>query len=236
MKFLCAFALSLVALLPIYSFAAIDYISLHEIESNTADGLLVKLNIVEKEPTSRLKFVLQQPNTNTVLPYQRLNNFMLRLKGPNAVTSDAAIVVYQAIDNRWQQVKTITLMGTPKRSAKSFASGTVKIQPHKKPRPITSLEPAPAASSQQACLLIRKPKETLWSLASRYSTQWNIDVYSAMIAIYTQNKQHFGKEHIKLLKDNVDLACPEQSITSALNSKAVSKAKFNGLHNLPLTK
>ena len=65
---------------------------------------------------------------------------------------------------------------------------------------------AKTAEMKTRCRLIREPKETLWSIASRYKGKWEVDVYSAMLAIYKSNLNKFDKQHIGQLISNVELA------------------------------
>jgi hypothetical protein len=62
------------------SHAKVGYISLHEIKTPPRQPLSVKLNIVETHPKRQLNFTLLSQNTETLLDYQRINDYMVRLK------------------------------------------------------------------------------------------------------------------------------------------------------------
>ncbi len=81
-------------------------------------------------------------------------------------------------------------------------------------------------------MLARQPKETLWSIASRYKDNWQIDVFSAMIAIYTSNASKFNKQHIARLIDGATLVCPNNEVIGKLGSKKEMHAEFTRLNSL----
>ena len=101
----------LLTLFPCYSFAQIEYISLHDVEVTNSQALSVKLNIVEKDKPLPLKFILSNQQTRTTLTFQRLNNYMLRLTGPSNVYGRAVIHVYQLERDVWRRVKGISISG-----------------------------------------------------------------------------------------------------------------------------
>jgi hypothetical protein len=233
MKFYYVIAVIFSGFLPFHSVAMINYISLHDIELNTHKALSIKLNIVEEDNKSQLKFILQQQEKKSQLSYQRLNKYMLRLSGNKAVQGQADIIVYQKIDNTWQKVNIINLNATFPIDNKDIAQQFIARSQNKqvssiKNRTITS---SSALISNKTCTLTSLPKETLWSIAKRYSQQWNLDVYSTMIAIFTQNKNQFSKQHIKLLKIDAVLTCPDKIIMDTLGSKKLMKEEFERLHN-----
>lgn len=200
------------ALLPLISHAQVDYISLHEIESSARQPLSVKLNIVQIHKESQLKFVLVNQNVVTALDYQPLNNFMLRLKSPHYIIGKASILLYELEQNAWQQTHSVDI-----------SNSLIATEIDKK-----AIVKATEIATQ--CQLIREPKETLWSVASRYKNKWNVDVYSAMVVIYRTNLNKFAKQHIGKLNSNVELTCPSKKTITMLGDKAEMKAEFNKLN------
>ena len=136
------------AVLPLISQAKVDYISLHEIESPARQPLSVKLNIVEKHDESQLKFTLVSQNTETLLDYQRINDYMLRLKSPHYIIGKASVLVYEFEQNAWQQTHSVDI-----------SNSLIAKEADKKII-------AKASAIKTQCRLIREPKETLWKKVS----------------------------------------------------------------------
>jgi len=199
------------AVLPMISHAKVDYISLHEIESPARQPLSIKLNIVEKDQQSQLKFTLVSQNTETTLDYQRINNYMLRLKSPHYIIGKASILVYEFEKNAWQHTHSVDI-----------SNSLIATEVDKK---------AKVSEIKTQCRLIHEPKETLWSIASRYKDNWKVDIFSAMLAIYKSNLNKFAKQHIGQLINNVELACPSTKTITMMGEKAEMKAEFNRLNN-----
>jgi FimV-like protein len=80
------------------------------------------------------------------------------------------------------------------------------------------------------CRLVHEPKETLWSIASRYKNKWSIDIYSAMLAIYKSNLNKFTNQHIGQLNNHVALNCPNPKVIDMMGEKADMKAEFTRLN------
>ena len=112
---------------------------------------------------------------------------MLRLKGNQAIKGKAAIIVYQSIDNTWKEIKKINLKTLPIIPNIGLPKSPPLIEPKKQIKAI--MNNTARLPSANACILNLQPHETLWGVASRYKKQWDIDIYSAMIAIFTQNKE-----------------------------------------------
>jgi len=200
-------------LLPMISHAKVDYISLHKIESPVRQPLSLKLNIVEKHQKSQLKFTLLNQNTETTLDYQRINNYMLRLKSPHYIIGKASVLVYEFEKNAWQHTNSVDI-----------SNSLIATEVDKKAL-------AKVSEIKTQCRLIHEPKETLWSIASRYKDNWNVDIFSAMLAIYKSNLNKFAKQHIGQLINNVELACPSTKTITMMGEKAEMKAEFNRLNN-----
>lgn len=198
-------------LLPLVSHAQVDYISLHEIETPERQPLSVKLNIVETHEQGQLYFTLLNRNVETMFDYQRLNNYMLRLESPHYIIGQASVLVYEFKQNAWRRTHSVDI------------SNSLKASPTDKK--------ILAKATKRQCLLIREPKETLWSIASRYKEKWNVDIYSAILAIYKSNLSKFSKQHIGLLIDNAELVCPSRKIITMMGNKAAMEAEFERLNN-----
>ena len=197
---------------PFISHAKVDYISLHEIESLVRQPLSVKLNIVEKHQESQLKFTLVSQNTETELSYKRINKYMLRLESSQYIIGKASILVYEFEQNTWRKTHSVDI------SNSLIITETDKVAL------------AIGAETKTQCLLIHQPKETLWSIASRYKGKWSVDVFSAMIAIYRSNLNKFANQHIGQLINNVELNCPSMKTISMLGEKAEMKLEFTRLN------
>ncbi len=200
-------------LLPLISHAKVDYISLHEIETPARQPLSVTLNIVESHQQSQLHFTLLNQKAETLLDYQRINNYMLRLKSPHYIVGKASVLVYEFEKNAWRRTHSVDI-----------SNSLIVTEIDKKAL-------AKAATIKTQCRLIHQPKETLWSIASRYKDKWNVDVFSAMLAIYKSNLNKFAKQHIGQLINNVELACPSMKTITMMGKKAAMKAEFNRLNN-----
>jgi hypothetical protein len=218
---LISFGLICLVLLPLISHAKVDYISLHEIESAERQPLSVKLNIVEKnleDQKSQLKFTLVNQNVETALSYKRINDYMLRLKSPHYIIGNASILVYELEQDTWQQNHSVNVSNS---------------------LIVSEIDKAALAKStglKAQCRLIREPKETLWSIASRYKEKWNIDIFSAMLAIYKTNRNKFAKQHIGQHINNAEQFCPSSETKKKMGEKAAMKAEFNRLHQRELNK
>jgi hypothetical protein len=202
--------------IPLISHAKVDYISLHEIESSVRKPLSLRLNIVETQPKSQLYFTLLNQNTETVLGYERINNYMLRLKSPHYIIGRASVLVYEFEQNTWRRTHSIDISNSLKTTSKDKKKLAI------------------ASEITKRCLLTHEPKETLWSIASRYQDQWNVDVFSAMLAIHKSNLKKFTKQHIGQLIANSELACPSRKIIAMMGKKSEMKAEYHRLNNSSL--
>jgi len=198
-------------LLPLISHAKVDYISLHEIETLARQPLSIKLNIVETHPERQLNFTLLNQNTETVLYYQRINDYMLRLKSPHYVIGKASVLVYEFERNAWRKTHLIDVSNSLIATA------------------IDHKALAKAAKIKTQCLLVHEPKDTLWNIASRYKDKWRVDIFSAMLAIYKSNLNKFSQQHIGRLIANVELVCPNRKTITMMGNKVEMKAEFNRL-------
>lgn len=210
--------------------AEVNYVSLHDIESAERQPLFLKINLVEKGQTLPLKFTLLSQHTETDMAAHHINKFMVRLASLRSAIGESHIVVYEFNDQSWKKVQQIDISNDLQ-----VINTTKKTQMTNKPRAkAVKTKLKPAEESTQGCLLERTPKETLWSIASRYKTTWRVDVFSAMLAIYQSNKQQFTRQHIGYLIDNAPLTCPMTNTLAIMGDKAAMKAEFSRLNKLPL--
>ncbi len=215
-RFMHSCLLLVLTLFSINTFAEVKYISLHEIESTERQPLSLLLNIVESGQAATLRFTLQNQGAETLLEYHRNNDYLLRLKSPHFILGKAQIIAYQLTNNSWLKVAEIDV------------SNSLVATKEDKVKLITT------AKKLTNCTLVREPKETLWSIASRYKERWNIDVFSAMLAIYRSNLDSFTGQHIGLLIDNSELNCPSEEVLSTVGDKPAMKLEFNRLNSRPL--
>lgn len=82
------------------------------------------------------------------------------------------------------------------------------------------------------CQFKVKPKETLWSIASRYQAKWRVDVFGAMVAIYKSNLKSFTNQHIGSLMKGSTLNCPSDEALLNLGDKEVMRTEYMRLSNL----
>ncbi|XQW83659.1 hypothetical protein ACOYR1_10910 [Thalassotalea piscium] len=207
--------------------AKLDYVSLHEIESEAHEPLFVRLNIVGSGQHLPLKFTLLSQKIETEMAAHRINTFMVRLASLRPAIGESYIFVYEFDGQSWNKAtqvdvsnqlvgdKVDALAMQPK---KSSVATTVTTQAEK---PVID------------CVLERGPKETLWSIASRYKEEWRVDVFSAMIAIFNANQNKFTQQHIGHLMDNEVLVCPSGKTIAMLGEKEAMRAEFSRLNQLP---
>ncbi len=205
----------------------IKHISLHEVESTGKKYFSVKLNIVEQE-RGKLKFTITYKNTEKPLKYQRINDYMLRLKSSNDIQDGARINIYELEKQAWLKVKTIKILSSP---PLNVTDKKIKSKP-KQNLNITQKSTQTVTHNTSNCQLAKQPNETLWSIASRYKEHWNIDIYSAMIAIYKSNLSQFNKQNIAGLSDGATLICPTADIMATLVNKKAMHDEFIRLNNL----
>lgn len=210
--------------------AEVNYVSLHDIESAERQPLFLKINLVEKGQTLPLKFTLLSQHTETDMAAHRINKFMVRLASLRSAIGESHIVVYEFNDQSWNKVQEVDISNDLK-----VINSTNKTQVSKnlQTKAVTK-KLNTVANSTQGCLLKRKPKETLWSIASRYKSTWHVNIFSAMLAIYQSNKQQFTRQHIGYLIDNAPLTCPMTNTLAIMGDKAAMKAEFSRLNKLPL--
>ncbi len=220
--------------------ANIKHISLHEVESSVQQPLSIKLNIVAKD-VKELKFILINQSIETELEYKRINDYMLRLTGHKHITGAAKVNVYELNNNLWQLIKTPVIPTVTQFTAndKSIVSKAQKpemnfIKPEHPNKIATTAVQKLSSIETTDCLLTRKPKETLWSIASRYKDTWDLDIFSTMIVIYRSNLSKFNKKHIAKLIDAATLTCPnkEALVKVKLSKKKEMYIEFNRLKSL----
>lgn len=89
-----------------------------------------------------------------------------------------------------------------------------------------------ASTHSTECVLQYGGNDTLWRVAKRYTEQWQVSVYGAMLAIYEANPKAFAKNNINTLKATARLSCPSATIVAqyldAKNAKALFERKAAG--------
>lgn len=89
-----------------------------------------------------------------------------------------------------------------------------------------------ASTPSTECVLQYGGNDTLWRVAKRYTEQWQVSVYGAMLAIYEANPKAFAKNNINTLKATARLSCPSATIVAqyldAKNAKALFERKAAG--------
>lgn len=209
------------------AYAKITYVSLHEIESEEREPLFLRLNIVGSGQNLPLKFTLSSQNTETEMAAHRLNTFMVRLASLRPAFGESYIFVYEFNGQSWEKTQQVDISN--KLTEFNNSQTVAKTSPPKEMLPSNN-----TAESTLTCQLERGPKETLWSIASRYKDNWRVNIFSAMIAIFQSNKEKFTQQHIGYLIDNESLVCPSRKTIAMMGEKEAMKAEFFRLNKLPL--
>ncbi|QSX29693.1 fimbrial protein FimV [Shewanella cyperi] len=63
-------------------------------------------------------------------------------------------------------------------------------------------------SAANECEVERQAGDTLWRIANRNAAKWQVDVYSAMLALFDANPGAFTRNKINGLKKDARLECP----------------------------
>lgn len=212
--------------------AEVDYVSLNEIESAERQPLFLRINLVEKGRSLPLRFTLASEGVETEMAYHRLNDFMVRLASQRHVQGQATVYIYQFDGKEWARVASVDVSNdlkprnnvqqAPTQIAASPATDhhaqSQKDNPEKKDTAVQQIN--------DDCMLSRTPKETLWSIASRYKAQWKTDVFSAMLAIFQSNPTKFNNGHINQLIDGVQLVCPQRKTLEMMGDKEAMRTEF----------
>lgn len=95
------------------------------------------------------------------------------------------------------------------------------------PNPTLTPKPSPSTVlASEECVLNYAANETLWRIANRYATEWEVNMYGAMLAIYDANPKAFAKNKINALKKNVTLYCPPKEMLTRYADAGEAKAIF----------
>lgn len=213
------------------AYAEITYVSLHEIESEEREPLFLRLNIVGSGQNLPLKFTLLSQETETEMAADRINTFMVRLASLRPAIGESYILVYEFNGQTWAKTQQVDI------SNKLTDFNNSQTVTKTNPNPNLPQEIVPTGSTVEPplnCQLERTPKETLWSIASRYKDNWRVNVFSAMLAIFQSNKSKFTNQHIGHLIDNESLVCPSRKTIAMMGEKEAMKAEFFRLNELPL--
>lgn len=71
--------------------------------------------------------------------------------------------------------------------------------------------------------------ETLWSLGVKYSTEWDRDIYSTILAIYYSNDHAFNRSDINSIRLDAKLNCPSLAMLSRFGTKEQAKEKYRSI-------
>lgn len=93
----------------------------------------------------------------------------------------------------------------------------------------TASVPSGNSSVDQACTLEYNGEQTLWRLASRYSKEWQTNVYAAALGIFESNPKAFAKGKPSGLKRDAILHCPNIEALAQYGDKSSAEKKFDSL-------
>lgn len=241
----------------IYSVATVAQVSHVSINSRMFElGAYprIRLNLItDNQDITRLEFVVHQSTGEEKLMAQQLNRFLILLTGVEDIKDPKAqLLVREYRVDRWYEVKSLPVFGTAKTPEPQVLAPKLEINPAvtsthiAKPvgssaaqiadADIESTAIAPSASSValavEECVLNYAANETLWRIANRYAAEWDVNVYGAMLAIYTANPRAFAKNKINALMKNAPLYCPSKDnltrYADAGEAKAIFETKSGG--------
>lgn len=87
----------------------------------------------------------------------------------------------------------------------------------------------PDTWKKAGCDLDYSKTETLWRIATRYGKEWQVNPYTALMAIYDANPKAFNKGKVSSLRADIKLACPSDEAIQANKSSKQAKARFESL-------
>ncbi len=215
--------------------------------------------VASSKDLSRLSIHLRQTNDDKEsmeeLMVQPISSFMLFAIGVEDVSDPKAkLIVSEYKGNSWRQFAVLPVFDSP--FIKETAKTQIKIDKQKQlPKVVTQAVPKLASSSQSVaekpstsrpsttakvlnnkptptmghCYIERQASDTLWRIATRYQSEWDLNVYGVMMAIFDANPQGFSKQKIHLIRQDVTLACPSQEQLNQYGNKAQDKLRFEAL-------
>ena len=212
--------------------AEVDYVSLSEVESPERQPLFLRVNLIEKGRSLPLRFTLLTEGVETEMAYHRLNDFMVRLASQRIVQGKATVFVYQFDGKQWARVANVDVSNdlkpiqTAEQTPVKQNVAQVKAETYDNTETRQQAGTSDLDTKLESCQITREHKETLWSIASRYKDQWQVDVFSAMIAIYKSNLTKFNQGHINQLIDGAELVCPSRAELAKTGEKEAMRTEF----------
>ncbi|MCL1142083.1 FimV/HubP family polar landmark protein [Shewanella gaetbuli] len=223
--------------------AAVAHVSINSRQFEINQTPKLKLNFVAHEKTlTHFRFMIAEPETaqTQILTEQVINSYLVGLSGNVQVNHpDASLVIMQLIDDQWQVISQLALFDAPlseksaalSREASSHASLNKSANRTKKTRQAEKGNDSPqwrnsAYNAKTDCRLERSETDTLWKIASRYYSQWNTNIYGAMLAIFETNSTAFKDHKIHLISKNAPLMCPSANKLAEYHDKAADKQLF----------
>jgi len=202
--------------------------------------------ITEHHNLSRLTFYLRQIYQDNIvlekLDVERHNNDVFVLSGKEVIRDpDAALIVSEYRNAKWLQYSPVSLfmpaVDQPEHQPvgiKTMKSATAVLStaiPLTTSRKVITAQ-APVASTQKPldhCPITQLADDTLWNIAVRYRTQWDSNIYGAMLALYQTNPSAFYQGKISLLKVGSSLRCPSVALISQFQNVVVDRVTFDNL-------
>lgn len=84
-------------------------------------------------------------------------------------------------------------------------------------------------SQEKSNCVVNYSGETLWSLSVKYSTKWERELYSTILAIYYTNPHAFNLQNINSIRLDAKLFCPSLEMLTKFGTAEQAKEKFRTL-------
>lgn len=200
------------------AFSQIKHISLNERLFELGKLPVIQVNIVADEyDISNLEFILVQNEGKERLIVQRKNQFMLLAMGLEEVTDINA--------------KLIVRYSTPIRDISLFNKKDVKkTESSLSNHSLSSNKSSLYIQNVQPCTLEYSGNKTLWSLGQEYSSKWETNVYTAILAIYYANSSAFSQRKINALRKEAKLNCPTEELLNQYGDLELAKKRYNSMN------
>ncbi len=136
----------------------------------------------------------------------------------------------QAYHNKLQRQVVNKSVAKPSHEPKAKAASIAEKTAVAEETISTQVEASPKLVMRKSdCYLAYSKTETLWRIATRYGQEWQVNPYSAIMAIYDANPKAFNKGKISSLRADVKLACPTDAAIEANKSSKQAKQRFDTL-------
>jgi FimV-like protein len=241
--------LAILALLAVDSIstvmAEVSHISIDTIpfESGQSPNLTVQI-ITDQHDLSRLTFYLRQIYQNNIvlekLTVKRRDGDVFVLSGAEKIHDpDAALIVSEYRNAKWLQYSPVSIFSqaivqdqyqpVAIKTMKSSSALPTSIPKSINSKAIASPQDAPMQEKVDQCQITLLADDTLWKIAGRHHTQWNSNLYGAMLALYQTNPSAFYQNNISQLRLGSSLRCPSVETLSYYQDVAVDKVIFDNL-------